>query len=773
MPDPEPTLSVVIPVHDGGDAFVRCLEALGRARFDDREIVVVDDGSSDDSAGAARRAGARVVATDRQRGPAAARNLGARYARGRLLLFLDADCAVHPDTLERAVEALSEQDVDAVFGSYDDDPPVPGLVSRYRNLLHHWTHQHAGREASTFWAGCGGVRREAFEAVGGFDARRYPRPSVEDIDLGVRLRDRGRRIRLVPDLQVTHLKRWSLVGMARTDALARAAPWTELALRSGGLPRDLNVDLRGRLSVAAAGSAAACALASLAWPPALVPTGALALAHAGLNLDLYRFLRRRGGARLAAAAVPLHGLHHLCAGLGSLIGAFRHLRRRGSVSRPPGPRPWPLVGHAPPFVRDRLGFLRRAAREHGPVVRLRLGGETYLLVDPEDVHHVLVTNDANYTKSPRMLDGRARRWAGHGLLTSTGERHLALRRAMQPAFHRDAIARHRDAVLETVDAWIAARRDGETLDIAAEMMRLTHRITGRVLWDADYAGRDAALGRAVVDRRRFIRHVFFSPLPRPESWPLPVVLRHRRALRRLDREARSRIARRRRAPEEGVDLLTMLVRARRRDGTPLTDDEIRDEAITLAVTGWETVGEALSWTWHLVGRHPATALRLQEEVGDVVGNRSPAIDDLSHLRYVAMVLDEALRLYPPTWIWVRMAREPDRLPSGYAVEAGTKLYLCPWVLHRDPGAFPNPDAFAPERFAGGGRPPAEFFPFGKGPHVCIGEPLARTEATLVIARIVQRLAIEPLDDDPVVPEPGITLTPRNGIRARIRFRDPR
>lgn len=324
----------MIPVHDGGRPFVVCLRALRASGFDDRETVVVDDGSSDDSDERAREAGARVLSTGGRHGPAAARNLGARNARGRILLFLDADCAVHPDTLGRVVEILdSVPEIDAVFGSYDVRPPAPGLVSRYRNLLHHWTHQRGSVEASTFWAGCGAIRREAFEAVGGFDADRYPRPAVEDIDLGVRLRTAGHRIRLAPEVQVTHLKRWSLRGMIRTDTLARAAPWTELALRSGGLPRDLNVGARGRASVAAAAGVGGLVVASPLRPALLAGAALLAIGHVGLNARFHRFLLDRGGPRLAIAAVPLHVVHHLCAGIGFGIGLARRLRRKRSGER--------------------------------------------------------------------------------------------------------------------------------------------------------------------------------------------------------------------------------------------------------------------------------------------------------------------------------------------------------------------------------------------------------------------------------------------------------
>jgi cytochrome P450/GT2 family glycosyltransferase len=778
-----PYLTVIVPVLDGGESFEQCLEALERSTFHDWELVVVDDGSTDRSAEIAGSRGARLTSTKGRAGPGAARNTGVDLARGECVLFLDSDCAVHPDTLERVVSLLrADERVDAVFGSYDDEPAARGIVSRYRNLLHHWVHQRGEAEASTFWAGCGAIRRRVFESIGGFDADRYPRPSIEDIDLGVRLRAHGARIVLARDIRVKHFKRWTLFGALRTDALARAAPWTELALRSGGFPRDLNVNRGGRASVIATFTAAASLVATPWWPWALALSVLFLAAAVAFNLSFYRFLARKEGLAFALLSIPLHWFHFLAAGAGFALGLLRHVGgrlfdRRPVTNVPTAEGAWPLLGHIPPYIRDRLGFLRRAARDQGPIVRLRLGGEAILLDDPDDIQHVLVQNHANYVKSPRMLGPRARRWAGQGLLTATGRHHLELRRTLQPAFHTHAMARYEAAVLDTVDEWLDARREGEMLDVAAEMMKLTQRATGRILFSADFAGRDAALGRAIAARRRFIHHVFLSPLPRAESWPLPTVLRYRRAIRRLDREVYARIAARRASVEPPEDLLAVLTRMVSREGRPLTDRQVRDEAVTLSITGWETVGEALSWAWLLLGRHAEVAARLGEEADRVLESRRPMLADLPALRVAAMVRDEVLRLYPPTWIYVRSAIGPDVLPSGARVATGTKLYLCPWVTHRNPRHFPDPDRFDPDRFAevaDGGRPPAAFFPFGKGPHVCLGEPLARMEIVLALARIAQRVELETASERPIVPDPGITLSPRGGtsMRVRIRARTP-
>ncbi|MCZ6506425.1 MAG: glycosyltransferase family A protein, partial [Acidobacteria bacterium] len=183
-----PFFSIVMPVLNGGRAFEQCLDAVARSGFRDWELIVVDDGSSDASVELAARHGARVLATKGRQGPAAARNLGSEAAVGRFLFFLDADCEVHPDTLERAARHLeADPDLDALFGSYDLSPAATGLVSQFKNLLHHFVHQSGEEQATTFWAGCGVVRRETFLRLGGFDAGRFPRPSIEDIELGYRM----------------------------------------------------------------------------------------------------------------------------------------------------------------------------------------------------------------------------------------------------------------------------------------------------------------------------------------------------------------------------------------------------------------------------------------------------------------------------------------------------------------------------------------------------------------------------------------------------------
>lgn len=333
-------VSVVVPAHNAGLTLSRCLDAVTRAATADVEVIVVDDGSSDETGAIARRYGAQVVRLDVASGPARARNRGVAASGGTIVLFVDADVVMAADGLMRTREAFeADPHLVAVFGSYDDAPSAGTLVSDYRNLLHHFVHQQSQVEAVTFWAGLGAVRRDVFTRCGGFDER-FVRPSIEDIELGARLVAAGHRVRLDKQLRGTHLKRWTLAGMVRTDVLARARPWTLLMLRRRGMPRDLNLQWRHRASGVLVWLAVAlCAAAAMLPGPRgwLAAAGLAALALlAVLNAAFYRFLVGRRGLRFALAAYPLHALYYAYAS-GTFAwccveyGVMR-LRRRASVA---------------------------------------------------------------------------------------------------------------------------------------------------------------------------------------------------------------------------------------------------------------------------------------------------------------------------------------------------------------------------------------------------------------------------------------------------------
>ena len=324
-----PTVSVVVPAHQASRVLPSCLEALAGSRLRPSEIIVVDDGPSSDGTGEiARDRGARVVETAGPLGPGGARNAGVAAAAGDIVAFVDADVCVRPDALGDLAAVLErDASVVAAFGSYDTSPPGANFTSQYKNLMHHYVHQRGREDAFTFWAGLGAVRRDAFLAAGGFDAKRYPRPSIEDIELGGRLLAAGGRIRLVKTAQGTHLKNWTLPGLIRTDVFDRGVPWTELLLSSGGLPDDLNLGLRHRVGVAATGLAIAAlpvALARRRFPWASVFLAGVATVAGG---DALAFLARQRGWGFAVRAIPLHLAYFAESGAAFLIGAGKHLLR--------------------------------------------------------------------------------------------------------------------------------------------------------------------------------------------------------------------------------------------------------------------------------------------------------------------------------------------------------------------------------------------------------------------------------------------------------------
>lgn len=307
------TISVIMPVYNGRDFIPRSLPPLIAMlrRGELSEVVVVDDTSTDETSTMAAEMGARVIPSGGRLGPGGARNQAAKQAVGEILWFVDADVVVHDDAARELRGAFSEPDIVAVFGSYDDVPPAQNFLSQYKNLVHHFYHHRGRTDASTFWAGCGGARKDAFLAVAGFDVERYKRPSIEDIELGYRLRAAGGRIVLSPALQGTHLKVWRFVNLIHTEVFCRAIPWSRLMLTQTGLVNDLNVGQAERLRAVLAGVFVLCLLAAL-WPSvpgwvALVGLSVVALA----NAKLLQLFYRRKGALFALAGLLFHQVYYL------------------------------------------------------------------------------------------------------------------------------------------------------------------------------------------------------------------------------------------------------------------------------------------------------------------------------------------------------------------------------------------------------------------------------------------------------------------------------
>jgi GT2 family glycosyltransferase len=297
-------LSAIVPASDAPPELERCVEAIWSAEDPPDEVIVVESAPGP--------------------GPAAARNAGAERAGGDVLVFVDSDVLPHRDVFRRIRAAFdADPELAAIFGSYDDSPEAPGVVSGFRNLLHHFVHQQSGGEAATFWAGLGAIRRDVFARAGGFDADRYTEPSIEDIELGMRLAARGARMKLDPMLQGTHLKRWTLKEMVRTDFHGRGVPWVALLARNSAAPTGLNLGWRHRLS-AAASIALVASLAARRPRQAAVALGAFV----ALNASFYTLLLKRRGSAQAALGVGLHALHHLTAACAVPAGILVHVREQ-------------------------------------------------------------------------------------------------------------------------------------------------------------------------------------------------------------------------------------------------------------------------------------------------------------------------------------------------------------------------------------------------------------------------------------------------------------
>ncbi len=436
-----------------------------------------------------------------------------------------------------------------------------------------------------------------------------------------------------------------------------------------------------------------------------------------------------------------------------------------ALSDPPGPKGRLLGENLREYARDPLGFLSGCAREHGDVVRLRFMGQTfYLLSNPDLIEYVLVENNRNFSKT-RLLR-RNRRLLGEGLLTSEGEFWRRQRRLAQPAFHRKRVAAYGEVMAAFAERSLEGWRDGETIDVHEEMMRLTLEVVAKCLFDADVRAEANDVGRAMKvaledfsSQRRLIRI--------PKSIPTPHNLRFERAARRLDEIVRAIIEEHRKSGDEDRgDLLSMLMLAEDESGQRMTDKQLRDEVMTLFLAGHETTANVLSWAFWLLSLNAEADAKLAAELGRVLGGRVPTVADLPNLPYVERVLKESMRLYPPAWVMGREAIGECEV-GGYRMPTGTTALMSQWVAHRDPRYHHDPERFDPDRWTAEyeeGLPRFAYFPFGGGPRQCIGASFAMTEARLILAAIAQRFRMELASGQRVEPYASVTLRPKAGMR---------
>jgi cytochrome P450 len=439
-----------------------------------------------------------------------------------------------------------------------------------------------------------------------------------------------------------------------------------------------------------------------------------------------------------------------------------------STPSPPGPRARFPGAHVLAFSRDMLGFLCRLRDEYGDVVAFRLGPErAVLLSHPEHIHEVLVTQHRAFMKGRR--GDVSKQFLGEGLLNSEGALHQRQRHLMQPAFHRQRLAQY-----ATVMTTYAARlrqswQEGDTLDITPTMMRVSLAIASKTLLDADVEDEATDIGRAITTLLRLTPRLTFPLAPLLRKLPLPSQIQLRRAQHYLDTLIYRLIDERRATGGETGDVLSILLCAQADDGSPMSTRQVHDEALTLLLAGHETTALALSWTWYLLAQHPDVDAAMQAELQTVLGGRLPTAADLPQLHYTRMVLSEALRLYPPAWLMTRRAREEVQI-GAYRFPQGTFFLISPYITHRDPRSFADPEAFVPARWATtADAVPSRmaYFPFGGGPRQCLGEGFAWMEGLLVLTTLAQTWRMRLVPGHPVEPVALVTLRPKAGIHVQL------
>jgi cytochrome P450 len=438
---------------------------------------------------------------------------------------------------------------------------------------------------------------------------------------------------------------------------------------------------------------------------------------------------------------------------------------------PPGPKGLPLLGMALQVLRDPLGTLQRLARDYGDIVRVPIGPDDRILLNhPDYIEQVNVIQQSKFHKSKLTKDVTGR-LLGEGLLISEGDFWRRQRRLAQPAFHRSRINEYASTMVDSAEIQIRKWHDGEERDIAQEMMAISLETAVRTLFGTTLPGEALQVGRSLDFLVRYSLRKARYPIKVPVNWPTPANRRAEREIRFLDSLVYRIIDERKHVGtgDDRKDLLSLLMSAMDEDGSQMTPKQLRDETMTLFLAGHETTALSLSWAWYLLSKNPAAEVRLHEELRDVLGGRAPGIADLGRLPYLLAVVNEVLRLYPPAYILARTSVAPSTI-GGYDFPAGSTMIFSQWVMQRDARFFDDPEAFRPERWLDGLEdrlPAGAYFPFGDGPRRCIGQNFALMEAVLVIATIAQKFQLQLVAGQKIVPEPLVTLRPRNGIRMRI------
>lgn len=446
-----------------------------------------------------------------------------------------------------------------------------------------------------------------------------------------------------------------------------------------------------------------------------------------------------------------------------------------AVPAPPG---YPLVGALPLVRKDPLQFLSQATRDYGDVVCLGGFGSQkfYLVTHPRDIEHVWKTHHTNYVKGANFQ--LLRPLGGNGLFLNEGDSWRTQRKLLQPAFHVPRLTAMAGTITASVETllgrWERELTYGVPFDFEHEMMGLLIELAVKTLFGSDVAGDTATVNEAVTTAFSILHSRVLSPLPLPWSVPFPSHVRFLKAVERLENVVYRIIDERRKSGSEGSDVLSTLLSVRDEAGEPMPDRQIRDEVVTMIVAGHESTGSSLAWTLDLLSRYPLVMERVDAELAEVLGGRTPTFEDLPRLQYLGRVVKESLRLYPPFWLLTRTPLADDEL-AGYRIPAGSVLMFSSYVTHRRPDFWDNPEAFDPDRFLperSADRPQFAYYPLGGGPRVCIGARMAEMQALLVLGTILQRYNFHSLPGRRVEPAAMLALRPKGGLWMTLHPRVP-
>jgi cytochrome P450 len=440
-------------------------------------------------------------------------------------------------------------------------------------------------------------------------------------------------------------------------------------------------------------------------------------------------------------------------------------------ARPPWRDFWRVRREVGAGVHQGLTFIHRT---YGDFVRTRLPLQLYFVADRACIEEILVKKADAFRKdrTSRLLS----RVVGNGLLVNEGDSWRRQRRLLQPAFHHRQLQSYAAVMVGAIERAAAAWQPAQVRNVHEDMMAVTLNIVAEALFGSDVSAAAGHMGRIISElMEEFGRILGLAARYQPPAWvPTTANRRLRASARKVDRVILGIIEARRQSPSDAGqdDLLSLLIRARDEDGSTMTDAQVRDEAVTLFLAGHETTALALTYSLYLLATHPECQARLADELDRVLGGRTPGLADLENLEYTDAVVLEAMRLYPPAWVMARQALSEVEI-GGYRFPKGAEFVISPWVLHRDPRSFDDPEAFKPERWDGDlahRLPRFAYFPFGGGPRVCIGNRFAMMEAKLVLAVAIQRFRFEATPETVLALLPSVTLRPRHGIRLRLTAR---